>query len=83
MSRLNEFTEHEVEVEQLLYCSAGASFYTMAPKEEGAEKGLSPDPSRNQGMITMHSNFLSQLQEQREVIMFSLQISTSNGGRDM
>ena len=34
--RLNEFTEHEFELEQLPYCSAGASFYTMAPKEEGA-----------------------------------------------
>ena len=41
VSRLNEFTEHEVEVEQqLLYCTAGASFYTMAPNEEGAAKGL-------------------------------------------
>lgn len=47
MSRLNEFTEHEVEVEQLLFCSAGASFYTMAPNGEGAAKGLSPDPRRN------------------------------------
>ena len=41
VSRLNEFTEHEVEVEQqLLYCPARASFYTMAPNEEGAAKGL-------------------------------------------
>ena len=79
---MSEFTQHEVEVEQLLYCSAGASFYTMAPNEEGAAKGLSPDLSRDQGTVTMHSNFLSQLQEQREFIMFSLQISTSNGDRD-
>ena len=40
-------TEQEVEVEQLLYCSAGAGFYTMGPNEEGAAKGLSPDPRRN------------------------------------
>ena len=38
-------TEHEVEVkQQLVYCSAGASFYTMAPNGEGAAKGLSLDP---------------------------------------
>ena len=45
--RFNEFTENEVEVEQLLYCSAGANYYTMAPNGEGAAKGLSPVPSRD------------------------------------
>ena len=44
-------TEHEVEVEQLLYCSAGASFYTMASKEEWAAKGLSPDPRKDCHLI--------------------------------
>ena len=40
-SGLMKSTEHEVEVkQQLVYCSAGASFYTMAPNEEGATKGL-------------------------------------------
>lgn len=40
VSRLNEYTEHELEVEQLFfYCLLGW-FYTMAPNEEGAAKGL-------------------------------------------